>query len=77
VELFYTIADADCAAARKEVYARGLKERIDFRNMYYPEVLADFTARGGERLPALWDGATLHQGLAAVVSRLQLEMQAH
>jgi hypothetical protein len=77
VELFYTIADADCAAARREVIERGLKERVDFRNLFYPEAVADYTARGGTSVPALWDGTTLHQGLAAVRSRLDLEMQAH
>jgi hypothetical protein len=70
MELFYTIADPDCAAARREVMERGLKELVDFRNMYYPEVVHDFEARGGARLPALWDGATLHQGLDAVLRAL-------
>jgi hypothetical protein len=75
VELFYTIADADSAAARREVVERGLKPRVNFRNLYYPEVTADFTARGGTKVPALWDGETLHQGLPAVLARLQVEVQ--
>src|SRR5262249_26319925 len=70
VELFYTIADAASATARRTVLDRGLKETVNFRNMYYPEVEADFRARGGTRLPALWDGATLHQGLDAVLRAL-------
>ena len=70
MELFYTIADAACAAARKAVIERGLKERISFRNMYYPEVQHDFKARGGHNLPALWDGQTLHEGLNAVLEAL-------
>jgi hypothetical protein len=70
-ELFYTIADSDCAAARHEVLARGLEETVGFRNIYYPEAQADFRARGGLKLPALWDGARLHQGLAAVRAELE------
>lgn len=70
MELFYTIADAACATARKEVIDRGLKEQVSFRNMYYPEVQHDFKARGGRALPALWDGKTLHEGLTAVLAAL-------
>jgi hypothetical protein len=70
VELFYTIADPDCAVARRAVLERGVKEQVDFRNLHYPEVEADFRARGGTRLPALWDGTTLHQGLEAVLTAL-------
>jgi hypothetical protein len=70
MELFYTIADQDCACARLAVMDRGVKPLVDFRNMYYPEVTHDFTARGGTKLPALWDGVTLHQGLDAVLRAL-------
>src|SRR5262249_32462039 len=69
-ELFYTIADADCAAARRAVLERNLKERVSFRNLDYPEVAADFSARGGRTAPALWDGERLHQGLLAVTAVL-------
>jgi hypothetical protein len=69
-ELFYIIADADSAAARRLVSERGLLERVKFRNVDYPEVESDFSARGGKQLPALWDGATLHQGLDAVTAAL-------
>ena len=69
-ELFYTIADADSAAARRAVLERELKERVSFRNLDYPEVAADFTARGGRKFPALWDGERLHEGLSAVVDEL-------
>jgi len=69
-ELFYTIADADCAAARRAVLDRDLKEQVNFRNLDYPEVAADFTARGGRALPALWDGELLHEGLPAVLAEL-------
>ena len=70
-ELFYIIADADCAAARRAVLERGLKEKVNFRNLAYPEVEADFTAHGGKKLPALWDGTTLQQGLPAVLADLE------
>ena len=66
LELIYIIADADCAAARKAAVASG--KEIQFRNLYYPEVKADYDARGGTKLPAIWDGTTLHQGLAAVLA---------
>jgi hypothetical protein len=69
-ELFYVIADADCAAARKAVLESSLRRETQFRNVVYPEVEADFRARGGTTLPALWDGSALHQGLAAVVAGL-------
>ena len=67
MELFYEIADPDCAAARKAAAAR---EDVKFRNMFYPEVVADFEQRGGRVLPALWDGERLHQGLTDVLARL-------
>ena len=51
LELIYIIADADCAAARKAAVASG--KEIQFRNLYYPEVKADYDARGGTKLPAI------------------------
>ena len=48
-----------------------LEDRVRFRNLTYPEVEADFHARGGRTAPALWDGTTLYQGAEAVVARLQ------
>jgi hypothetical protein len=76
-QLFYVIADADCATARREVMTRGLKERVDFRNLHYEEVARDLAAhhaaaggRGVPALPALWDGLRLHVGLAAVRAAL-------
>ena len=70
MELFYTIADAACATARKAILEAKLKEKVNFRNMYYPEVRDDFRLRGGTRLPAVWDGQRLHQGLQAVLNVL-------
>ena len=66
MELFYTIADAACATARKAILEAKLKEKVNFRNMYYPEVQHDFKSRGGHQVPALWDGERLHEGLKAV-----------
>jgi hypothetical protein len=70
VELFYIIADRDCAEARKELLASAYRKLVKFRNLIYPEVEADFKARGGEKLPAFWDGETLHQGLEAIRVRI-------
>ncbi len=67
-ELFYEIADAGSAAARRFVVEHGLEARVRFRNLHYPEVEAAFRAHGGRTLPALWDGAVLHPGLAPVLS---------
>jgi hypothetical protein len=72
MELFYRIADAACAQARKAVLASKHRRDVKFRNVHYPEVLADLTARGGGPLPALWDGARLHEGLDAITSFLAL-----
>jgi hypothetical protein len=69
-ELFYIIADTDCAAARKAAMADGVREKVSFRNLDYPEVAADFAARGGTHLPAIWDGERLHEGLPAVLEGL-------
>ncbi len=70
MQLFHATNDTDSATARREVLARGLKERIDFRNVHFQEADEDFRAHGGRRLPALWDGAALHEGLDAVLARL-------
>jgi hypothetical protein len=57
--------------ARRYVVEHGLEEVVRFRNLTYPEVEADWRARGGHSAPALWDGTHLHQGAEAVVARLQ------
>jgi hypothetical protein len=71
-ELFNAIADAGSAKARLYVMEHGLKAEVQFRNVFYPEVVADLVARGGavERLPALWDGTRLVEGAEAVMARL-------
>ena len=70
-ELFHATNHPPSAAARRRVVELGLVPRIRFRNIFYPEVQADFTARGGQRLPALWNGATLIQGEEDVVAALE------
>jgi hypothetical protein len=69
-QLFHQIADKDSAAARKFVTERSLEGRIQFRNTFYEEVVADLKAHGGTAAPALWDGKVLSQGLEAVLKRL-------
>ena len=71
-ELFHAINDAgESARARSEMTALGLEERIRIRNLYYPEVEADFKARGGTKTPAIWDGEKLHEGADAVIEFLR------
>jgi hypothetical protein len=70
IELFHATNDEGSAEARKLVVDRGLVGQIRFRNVFYPEVRADLDARGGSTTPAIWDGAKLHQGRAAVLAFL-------
>lgn len=67
--LYHRIADPDCAEVRRTIVERGLQERIDFQNVL-TDGAAGFTELGGERVPALWDGKTLHEGRAAVLAAL-------
>lgn len=74
-ELFNAIADPGSARARLHVMEHGLKAEVKFRNVFYPEVVADLVARGGhvDRLPALWDGERLVEGAEAVIARLEAD----
>jgi hypothetical protein len=69
-ELFHRIADEDSAAARRAIVERGLADDTDFRNLHYAEAEADFRARGGSRIPALWDGQRLIEGLQAILEAI-------
>lgn len=70
LELFHAITDPGSAKVRKYVVDHELAEYVRFRNVTYPEVVADLTARGGGATPALWDGKTLITGADAVIARL-------
>lgn len=69
-ELFHAIADASSAKVRTWVVEHDFTEVVRFRNVIYPEVMADLTARGGDGAPALWDGTTLIRGADAIIARL-------
>ncbi len=71
LELFHRLAEPASARVRRYVVEFSLKDRVDFRNVDYPEAEADLLARGGHTTPALWDGHSLHQGAEAVLARLQ------
>ena len=64
---------SDHRTVRKFITARGLLDKIRFRNIAYPEVKADFDARGGRSLPALWDGGAFTYGAEEIIARLQSE----
>jgi hypothetical protein len=70
-ELFHRISDPGSAQVRRFVSDHELLRTVRFRNLVYPEVKADFDARGGQTAPALWDGQVLHQGAEAVIARLK------
>lgn len=70
-QLFHAIADPASARARSYAVDHDLLERVQFRNTSYPEVVVDLQVHGGGPLPAIWDGATLHAGEAAVLAFLQ------
>jgi len=69
-QLFHEVAQPASAQARKFVTEHRLGKLFQFRNIFYPEVQADFAARGGRELPAIWDGQELIQGGAAVLAKL-------
>jgi len=69
-QLFHAIADEPSARARARLVERGLEGRVQFRNVFYEEAAAALRAHGGAALPAIWDGAKLHEGEAAVLAFL-------
>jgi hypothetical protein len=69
-ELFHAIGDASSARVRRFIVDQELGVAVRFRNIAYPEVQADFSARGGGVLPALWDGVELVTGADAIGARL-------
>lgn len=73
LELFHAIADQGSARVRRWIDEHELLGAARYRNVVYPEVLADLVAHGGneQSVPALWDGEKLHVGADAVIARLQ------
>ena len=67
--LYHRIGDPDSAAVRRRIVELALKPRIDFQNVD-DEGAAGFATHGGRTIPALWDGALLHEGSDAVLSLL-------
>ena len=63
--LYHRLADEGSAAARRWIVDHGLKSRVDFQNVD-TDAAAEFAARGGTTVPALWDGERLHEGVAGV-----------
>jgi hypothetical protein len=63
--LYHRFADADSAVMRRFIVEHGLKPRIDFQNVDADGAEA-FAAHGAIRVPALWDGARLHEGPDAI-----------
>ena len=72
LELFHAIADSGSARVRRWIDEHDMLRAMRYRNVIYPEVLADLTAHGGtpESVPALWDGQKLFVGADAVIARL-------
>jgi hypothetical protein len=50
---------------RRFIVERGIKPRVDFQNVDSDGAEA-FAAHGARRVPALWDGARLHEGPNAI-----------
>ena len=63
--LYHRVPDPSSAAIRAKILEIGLKPLIDFQNVD-TDAAEEFAARGGSEVPALWDGARLHEGSYAV-----------
>lgn len=63
--LYHRVADPASAAVRQKIVAAGLKRLIDFQNVD-TDAADEFAARNGREVPALWDGARLHEGSDAI-----------
>jgi hypothetical protein len=77
LELFHRLAEPESAGARKLVMERGLLHAVAFRNVAFDSNRDALAARGGGRTPALWDGARLHEGLAAIEDALRAAAPRH
>lgn len=67
VVLYHRIGDPDSAAVRQRIVELGLKPRVDFQNVD-TEGAEAFAEHGGRSVPAMWDGAHLFEGRAAVLT---------
>ena len=70
VVLYHRIDDPGSAVVRRRVVELGLKPQIDFQNVDTDGAEAWANARG-KVLPALWDGARLHEGTDAALAALE------
>jgi len=70
-ELFHRLDEDGSARVRRWVTEHGMKDRVRFRNVVYPEARADFEAHGGTVTPALWSGGQLFSGAELVIARLE------
>jgi hypothetical protein len=70
LELFHRLCEPESAAARVLVRELELLDAVMFRNVSFDSHREALAARGGGATPALWDGARLHAGVAAVHAAL-------
>ena len=68
--LYHRIDDPDSAAVRRRVVELGIKSQVDFQNVD-TEGFEAFALHNGRNVPALWDGARLYEGRAAVLAVLE------
>ena len=68
--LYHRIDDPASAVVRRRVVELGLKPQIDFQNVDTDGAEAWANVRGNT-LPALWDGARLHEGESAALAALE------
>lgn len=70
LELFHSISDEASARVRRFVVDHELLDAVRFRNITYAEVQQALQQRGGQNVPALWDGHRLIEGVEAITARL-------
>jgi hypothetical protein len=70
VVLYHRIDDPGSAVVRRRVVELGLKPEVDFQNVDTDGAEA-WAGVHGKVLPALWDGARLHEGKGAVLAALE------
>lgn len=68
--LYHRIDDPGSAVVRRRVVELGLKGQVDFQNVDTDGAEAWANVRGTV-LPALWDGARLHEGRDAALAALE------